>query len=71
MINITVETEGKTSELKIEGISEQLLLTDIIPSIKRGTPALAEATSAEVIKNLLSDMLRAFARQKASLWKDN
>jgi len=71
MIKITVEVEGKTSEFKIEGVSEQILLTDIILSIQKGTVALAKATPAEVIKNLLSTMLRAFVRQKVTLWKDN
>ena len=71
MIKITVEVEGKTSEFKIEGVSEQLLIADVIPSIQKGTPGLAKATSAEVIKNLLSTMLRVFVRQKVTLWKDN
>ena len=70
MIKITVEAEGKTSELKIEEISEQLLLTDIIPSIREGTPVLAQLSSAEMIRNLLSEMLRTFVRGRASLWKD-
>jgi len=71
MIRITIEADGKTSELKIEEISEQILLTDIVPSIQKGTPELAKANAAEVIKNIVSQMLRTFVRQKASLWKDN
>jgi len=71
MIKIIIETEGKTAEQKIEGLSEKLLLTDIVPSIKKGTPGMAKANSAEVLKSLLSDMLRTFVRQRASLWKDN
>ena len=71
MIKIIVEADGKTSELKIEGVSEQILLTDVVPSIQKGTPTLAKANAAEVIKNIVSQMLRTFVRQKASLWKDN
>lgn len=71
MIKITIESEGNTSQLKIEGVSEQILLTDVIPSIQKGTPALAKATAADVIKNVLSQMLRTFVRQKVKLWKDN
>jgi len=71
MIKIIIEADGKTSELKIEGVSEQLLIADVIPAIQKGTPALAKATSAEVLKNVLSQMLRAFVRQKVELWKDN
>ena len=71
MIKITIEADGKTSELKIEGVSEQLLLTDVVPSIQKGTLPLAKATAAEVIKDIVSQMLRTFVRQKVSLWKDN
>lgn len=71
MIKITIEVEAKTTELAIDGVSEQILLTDIIPSIQKGTQALAKATPAEVLKNVLSQMLRAFVRQKVSLWEDN
>ena len=71
MIKITIEAEGQTSELKIEGVSEQILLTDVVPSIRKGTAALAKATVSEVIKNIVSQMLRSFVRQKVNLWKDN
>lgn len=70
MIKITIEAAEQTAEIKIEGMPEQILLTDVIPSIQKGTAELAKATPAEVIKNVLSAMLRTFVRQKAKLWKD-
>lgn len=71
MIKIIVEIEKKKSELEIDGIGEQILITDVIPNIKKGTPGLKKANQAEVVKRLISDMLKTFVRQKAELWRDN
>ncbi|MBA7515512.1 hypothetical protein ES705_07554 [subsurface metagenome] len=70
MIKIIVEIEKQKSELKIEGIGKELLTKEIIPSIKGGTPGLEKANQAKVLISLLSDMLKSFVRQKATLWED-
>ena len=68
MIKISVEISGKESVLIIGDIGVSILEKDIIPSIRMGTEGLKDMSDAEVLKELVSNLLKGFIRQKINLW---
>ena len=67
-MEITVESGGKKSSFVLEGPGLEIMIKDIIPSLLMESPNMKGKTDAEIVKEILSELLKGFVRQRAKLW---
>ena len=69
IVNIKKDEDVETSaKISISEMGEAIFCQDIIPSIKAGTKDLKTNTDAEVLVELINNLLKGFVRQQANLW---